>query len=191
MALVAHLGKYRLYWFLRGFYGDSNFVWQIILSIILARRPVDSMRPGFYVPQCTDSYVGTKPIRVRAVAAPRSTQQLSPPSLSLFTNRRTRLLSPPPPTKFNHVRTWKRRQGTRKGRRQTSPQGPSRQYPGHHQARHPPSRPPWRCQAHPSVNPSSQQGFLGFWRSSVAKVRAQRFRRPSNPPPQRARFTCV
>lgn len=35
-----------------------------------------------------------------------------------------------------NVWAWKGRQGTRKRRRQASPQGPPRQHPGHHQAGH-------------------------------------------------------
>ena len=41
-----------------------------------------------------------------------------------------------------------RRQGSRKGWSQTPQEGPPGQHPGHHQACHPPSGPPWRCQAH-------------------------------------------
>merc|ERR1712037_474832 len=41
-----------------------------------------------------------------------------------------------------------RRQGSWKGRRQEAQEGPSRQHPGHHQARHSPPCPPRRSQAH-------------------------------------------
>ena len=33
---------------------------------------------------------------------------------------------------YQNVRSWQGRQGTRQGRRQEAPQGPSRQHPGHH-----------------------------------------------------------
>merc|ERR1712146_795823 len=41
-----------------------------------------------------------------------------------------------------------RRQGTRKGWRQASPQGVARQHPGHHQAGDPPSGSSWWREAH-------------------------------------------
>ena len=47
-----------------------------------------------------------------------------------------------------HVWTWKGWQRPRQGRREASPQGAPRQHPGHHQARDPPSRSPWRCEAY-------------------------------------------
>merc|ERR1712093_572237 len=51
-------------------------------------------------------------------------------------------------TSTQHVWPWKGRKGSRQGRRQASPQDPSRQHPRHHQACHPPSRSPWWCQAY-------------------------------------------
>merc|ERR1712080_591669 len=47
-----------------------------------------------------------------------------------------------------HVWPWKGWQGSRKGRRQASPQDFARQHPGHHQARDPSSRSSWRGQAY-------------------------------------------
>ena len=46
----------------------------------------------------------------------------------------------------HHVWTRKRRKGTRKGRRKTSPQGAARQHPGNHQASNPTTCQAWWCQ---------------------------------------------
>merc|ERR1711879_1077056 len=67
---------------------------------------------------------------------PKQPSRLSP--VLIF----TLLPSTPTPTK-PHKHVW-----TRKGRREATPQDLARQHPGYHQACHPPSRAPRRCQAY-------------------------------------------
>ena len=82
--------------------------------------------------------------RVHVVTHPRERAIVACPSVRPITSSQRRLTSLPPTA---------------------PPQGPSRQHPGHHQARHPPARTPWRRQAHlgPHLrgDPRCPQGLPG------------------------------
>lgn len=62
-------------------------------------------------------------------------------------------------------RPGERRKGTRKGRCQAPPKGPSRQHSGYHQARHSSPCPSWWCEAnlgtHLRRNARSAEGLFG------------------------------
>merc|ERR1712146_307618 len=62
-----------------------------------------------------------------------------------------------------------RRQGTRKGWRQASPQGVARQHPGHHQAGDPPSGSSWWREAHLEPHLRRARGVLKVFLESVIR----------------------
>src|SRR6218665_3622965 len=90
-----------------------------------------------------------KRLVVARVRAPRSARQRQL-RRSVYKNGLADFVSFQSTKTSTEENVWQRkgRQRTRKGRRQTPPEGAARQHPGHYEACHSPSGTTWRCEAY-------------------------------------------